>query len=53
MGSVNDMEDYLRAPDIRTIRILNECDVNVDGDGVCGGSTEANEDVFAVPLSSI
>jgi hypothetical protein len=50
---VNDKEDYPRAPDIRTIRILNECDVNVDGDGVCGGSTEANEDVFAVPLSSM
>ncbi len=43
-GSANDIEDDPRAPDARTIRILNECDASVDGDGVCGGSSEANED---------
>ncbi len=42
MGSANDIEADPRAPDARTIRILNECDMSVDG--VCGGSGEANKD---------
>ncbi len=53
MGSVNGIEADPRAPDTRAIRMLNECDVNLDGDGVYGASSKANDEFFTTPPSSI